>query len=191
MTFPAMRSLSTNGGTGSRDFFFILHYLPNLDDLDCDWIGSYERAFWEDANKTLEGRPSKLRRLTFHQRATTDEQIANFILPWIPHLREITIKKRLSKELAEEAENKDTAGFTLASQKLEILQDQQCRVFDQFARLKRLSVLELGMFVNYGGPISQTLELTLGTGLDRLSALTNLDVFGFEGVDYRLGRAEL
>ncbi|KAG0293306.1 hypothetical protein BGZ96_003025 [Linnemannia gamsii] len=46
-------------------------------------------------------------------------------------------------------------------------------------------------YFQYGGPILHTLELTLESGLDRLSTLKDLEVFGFEGLDHRIGKAEL
>ncbi|KAG0298907.1 hypothetical protein BGZ96_004214 [Linnemannia gamsii] len=46
-------------------------------------------------------------------------------------------------------------------------------------------------YVNYGAPFKNTLELTLATGLDQLSRLRHLEVFGFEGVDHRIGKEEL
>ncbi|KAF9540898.1 hypothetical protein EC957_003645 [Mortierella hygrophila] len=42
-----------------------------------------------------------------------------------------------------------------------------------------------------GEPILDSLELTLATGLDRLSSLTRLEIFGFEGVNHRIGKQEL
>lgn len=46
-------------------------------------------------------------------------------------------------------------------------------------------------YLRYGGPIPNTLELSLESGLDRLSTLNDLEVFGFEGLDHRIGKAEL
>ncbi|KAF9334213.1 hypothetical protein BGZ91_010935 [Linnemannia elongata] len=46
-------------------------------------------------------------------------------------------------------------------------------------------------YVNYGTPYKNTLELTLSTGLTHLSGLCHLQVFGFEGVDHRIGKQEL
>ncbi|KAK3840288.1 MAG: hypothetical protein JOS17DRAFT_726652 [Linnemannia elongata] len=46
-------------------------------------------------------------------------------------------------------------------------------------------------YVNYGTPYKNTLELTLSTGLTHLSELRHLQVFGFEGVDHRIGKQEL
>ncbi|KAF9905990.1 hypothetical protein EC991_001149 [Linnemannia zychae] len=104
---------------------------------------------------------------------------------------------------------------TLPSQEMDkALLEQQRNVFDQLARLRQLSTIDLGYiwrntsrnmegalphyygedgeeYIDYGGPIPQTLELTLESGLDRLSVLGNLEVFGFEGVDFKLGKPEL
>lgn len=38
-TFPGMQSLVVGSGLKSRDFFLILHHLPNLHDLECGTIG--------------------------------------------------------------------------------------------------------------------------------------------------------
>lgn len=46
-------------------------------------------------------------------------------------------------------------------------------------------------YINYGTPFKNTLQLTLATGLDQLSRLHHLEVFGFEGVDHRIGKEEL
>ncbi|KAF9085048.1 hypothetical protein BGX23_009996 [Mortierella sp. AD031] len=46
-------------------------------------------------------------------------------------------------------------------------------------------------YIQYGGPIPNTLELLVDSGLDRLSALKDLEVFGFEGCDHRIGKREL
>ncbi|KAG0375022.1 hypothetical protein BGX24_009640 [Mortierella sp. AD032] len=89
-------------------------------------------------------------------------------------------------------------------------QELQRQVMDHFATLTNLTVLDLGYeyrdiigaqfrrsenpewplkFV--GEPTPDTLELTLATGLDRLSALTRLEIFGFEGVNHQIGKPEL
>ncbi|KAG9064988.1 hypothetical protein KI688_002307 [Linnemannia hyalina] len=41
---------------------------------------------------------------------------------------------------------------------------------------------------DYGSPFADTLELSLDFGLDRLGVLTDLEVFGFESLDHRIGR---
>ncbi|KAK3841499.1 MAG: hypothetical protein J3R72DRAFT_491393 [Linnemannia gamsii] len=47
-------------------------------------------------------------------------------------------------------------------------------------------------YLRYERPITNTLELTLGSGgLERLAGLKRLEVFGFEGVDHRIGEKEL
>ncbi|KAG9065001.1 hypothetical protein KI688_002320 [Linnemannia hyalina] len=46
-------------------------------------------------------------------------------------------------------------------------------------------------YIRYGTPYKNTLELTLSTGLTHLSELRHLQVFGFEGVDHRIGKQEL
>ncbi|KAF9287119.1 hypothetical protein BGZ68_002222 [Mortierella alpina] len=46
-------------------------------------------------------------------------------------------------------------------------------------------------FYMYGGPIADTLELSLDSGLERLAGLKHLEIFGFEGTDHRIGKREL
>ncbi|KAF9133574.1 hypothetical protein BGW39_009427 [Mortierella sp. 14UC] len=80
-------------------------------------------------------------------------------------------------------------------------------------RLTELRVLELGvdnvdgydimggfpgnylvdgrLYYQHFGPTLNTLELSLQSGLDRLKTLKKLQVFGFEGVDHRIGIDEL
>ncbi|KAG0378608.1 hypothetical protein BGX24_003325 [Mortierella sp. AD032] len=46
-------------------------------------------------------------------------------------------------------------------------------------------------YLQYDGPIPNTLELSLESGLERLAGLKDLEIFGFEGLDHRIGKAEL
>ncbi|KAG0282344.1 hypothetical protein BGZ96_000579 [Linnemannia gamsii] len=46
-------------------------------------------------------------------------------------------------------------------------------------------------YLQYDGPIPNTLELSLESGLEQLAGLKDLEVFGFEGLDHRIGKAEL
>lgn len=98
-----------------------------------------------------------------------------------------------------------------AIEKHERLQVQQRRVYDRLAEMVHLRVLDLGMeyrnislpsgrplirygvhvYEDYGRPIPDTLELSLESGLDRLSTLRELEVVGFEGVDHRIEYSEL
>ncbi|KAG0286645.1 hypothetical protein BGZ96_009277 [Linnemannia gamsii] len=72
-------------------------------------------------------------------------------------------------------------------------------VYDRLASLTRLKHLDLGYENRYpqyesleGYPTTfDTLELTLESGLDRLGALKNLEMFGFECIDHKIGKAEL
>ncbi|KAF9090349.1 hypothetical protein BGX29_011526 [Mortierella sp. GBA35] len=85
-------------------------------------------------------------------------------------------------------------------------------VYDRLASLTRLKHLDFGYenrytwtskseeyyiaedgeeYLEYNGPVFDTLELTLESGLGRLAALRDLEMFGFECVNHRIGRAEL
>lgn len=93
---------------------------------------------------------------------------------------------------------------------------QRCRtqhhgIYDRLASLTKLKRLDLGYenrypwaykscdwyevdgesYLEYEGPTFDTLELSLASGLERLGALKNLEMFGFECVNHRIGRAEL
>ncbi|KAF9119263.1 hypothetical protein BGW39_000430, partial [Mortierella sp. 14UC] len=48
-----------------------------------------------------------------------------------------------------------------------------------------------GHGVCYSGPIQDTLELTLDSGLRQLAKLKNLEVIRFEGMDHRIGKEEM
>ncbi|KAF9083962.1 hypothetical protein BGX23_010948 [Mortierella sp. AD031] len=94
--------------------------------------------------------------------------------------------------------------------------EQQRRVFQKIAGLERLKTCDLGYEYRevdlhrwrhnwkerlytidekeclwYSGPIADTLELSLEPGLEQLATLRDLEVFGFEGVDHRIGRREM
>ncbi|KAF9139224.1 hypothetical protein BG015_002126 [Linnemannia schmuckeri] len=93
--------------------------------------------------------------------------------------------------------------------------EQHHQVYDRLASLTKLTTLDLGHeYLNrddleysiygnnrysYGGrtylvghgPILETMELSLASGLDRLGALEKLEVFGFTGVDHRIQEPEL
>lgn len=111
--------------------------------------------------------------------------------------------------LERQQQYQDRLKKTQASQQL-----QHYRVYDHLSELTRLQTLDIGYeyrgvsqrqsesppikmvdgqeYIRYNGsPISNTLELSLGSGLDRLATLTRLEVFGFEGVQHRIGRGEL
>ncbi|KAG0253017.1 hypothetical protein BGZ95_006467, partial [Linnemannia exigua] len=97
-------------------------------------------------------------------------------------------------------------------------QRRQCydlhgRVYSRLAEMTQLRVLDLGhefrdfleifnkdnqetkfggrLYSKYSPPISNTLELSLESGLGQLDSLKNMEVFGFEGVDHRIGIKEL
>ncbi|KAF9132667.1 hypothetical protein BGW39_011612 [Mortierella sp. 14UC] len=101
--------------------------------------------------------------------------------------------------------------------KHELSMAQHGRMYEYLARLSCLTVLDVGFeamvrrralmaanstypnpsimrieqYLAEFGPVSGTLALTLESGLGRLATLENLEVFGFEGVDHRMGKAEI
>ncbi|KAK3835711.1 MAG: hypothetical protein J3R72DRAFT_451116 [Linnemannia gamsii] len=80
-------------------------------------------------------------------------------------------------------------------------------VYDRLANLIHLTVLDLGWESRdvwkleetivrpsdawSEAPIHEILELSLASGLERLAPLTKLEVFGFDGVNHRIGKPEL
>ncbi|KAF9361041.1 hypothetical protein BGX26_006363 [Mortierella sp. AD094] len=98
-------------------------------------------------------------------------------------------------------------------QKMRQSREQQQKVYDHFASLKNLKYLDMGFenrypwtytegeyyvsehdgqeYLRYGGPIHDTLELSLESGLDRLAELKDLEVFGFDGVNHSITKKEL
>ncbi|KAG0293302.1 hypothetical protein BGZ96_003021 [Linnemannia gamsii] len=88
----------------------------------------------------------------------------------------------------------------------QIMQQHQCcvddhtRLYTQLARQAKLRVLEVGFDhrvgcvrspTGYTEPVKDTPELSLASGLGLLSDLKELEVFGFEGFDHRIGKEEL
>ncbi|KAI8363740.1 hypothetical protein B0O80DRAFT_434393, partial [Mortierella sp. GBAus27b] len=88
-------------------------------------------------------------------------------------------------------------------QKLLQSREQQQQVYERLANLQNLKHLDFGYkFNNHGrdganeresqGSVAyDTLELSLGSGLEQLGALKNLRVIGFESRDHRIGTREL
>ncbi|KAF9132541.1 hypothetical protein BGX30_012621 [Mortierella sp. GBA39] len=119
--------------------------------------------------------------------------------------RSIRVQETGSSTLKEEQE----AGF----RKQKRSRDIQQQVLDRLASLNRLQTIDLGFEYrnldfffgyglsgqeeaaqrdyDYGSPFADTLELSLDSGLDRLGVLADLEVFGFESLDHRIGRGEL
>lgn len=100
---------------------------------------------------------------------------------------------------------------TRALEKYEKVREQHQMIYGQLAKLVHLTDLELGMeyrnldfpqknsviqrgaqfYKDYGDPFPKTLELSLASGLNQLSTLTKLEVFGFESLDHRIDEEEL
>lgn len=90
------------------------------------------------------------------------------------------------------------------------MQDQHIKVYDFLASMTQLVTLDIGAdhknyegsylriyevdgkkYYDYGSPPKDTLQLSLASGLDRIGALKDLEVFGFEGFNHQIGTAEL
>ncbi|KAF9180691.1 hypothetical protein BGZ51_006040 [Haplosporangium sp. Z 767] len=94
------------------------------------------------------------------------------------------------------------------------IKHEHCDIYRRLAALTQLKCLDLGYeyrdvlafengaesyiserdgreYLRFNPPFDDTLMLSLETGLDILGALTELEVFGFEGVDHRIGKNEL
>ncbi|KAF9352812.1 hypothetical protein BGX26_009375 [Mortierella sp. AD094] len=88
--------------------------------------------------------------------------------------------------------------------------EQQMLVYNQLADLTQPKILDLGEEIHelrqvdltldpmivqvhetYQDLVQGTMELSLESGIDRLASLKNLEVFGFEGVDQKIGKPEL
>ncbi|KAF9350770.1 hypothetical protein BGX26_011125 [Mortierella sp. AD094] len=98
-------------------------------------------------------------------------------------------------------------------QKVERSREQQRRVYSRLAGLKDLKHLDMGYenrnpwtyksvdtyvssvdgneYLPYDGPIQDTLELSLESGLHLLAGLKDLEMFGFEAVNHRITKKEL
>lgn len=80
-------------------------------------------------------------------------------------------------------------------------------IYNQLARLPKLRILEVGFdhrkprnynsqallrrFIDYSRPMNSTPAFSLASGLGKLSGLKELEVFGFEGSNHRIGTLEL
>ncbi|KAF9123121.1 hypothetical protein BGW39_009247 [Mortierella sp. 14UC] len=91
--------------------------------------------------------------------------------------------------------------------------DQERLIFARLSQLTLLRTLDIGMeyrsvqagygcnqpyykvgrkrYIDYGRPLTDTLELSLESGLDQLKTLRELQVFGFEGCNHRIEEKEL
>ncbi|KAF9156798.1 hypothetical protein BG015_001130 [Linnemannia schmuckeri] len=90
-SFSQLIYLEIWGPVPTRTFFTLLKYLPNLETLRMDEFGStFDLAL--QGHLILENTPSRLKTLRFRNPyARVDEQIANLVIPWLPHLTEISL----------------------------------------------------------------------------------------------------
>ncbi|KAG0280182.1 hypothetical protein BGZ95_011010 [Linnemannia exigua] len=122
------------------------------------------------------------------------------------------------KQLEQVSEND---GLELSKEEERVLakasqsREQQRKIYDRFGSMKNLKLLDFGYdygqlvdmetgqylghyggsiykdFMHLAAPIKDTLELNLASGLSRLGGLLELEVFGFDGMDHCIGKAEL
>ncbi|KAK3818212.1 MAG: hypothetical protein JOS17DRAFT_757369 [Linnemannia elongata] len=85
-------------------------------------------------------------------------------------------------------------------QRYQVCLDDHTRLYAQLARQTQLRILELGFdhrvkdyrrASGYSDPVKDTPELSLKSGLGLLWDLKELEVFGFEGFEHRIGTEEL
>ncbi|KAG0216292.1 hypothetical protein B0O80DRAFT_524273 [Mortierella sp. GBAus27b] len=139
-------------------------------------------------------------RLTPGEQAIYDRIVANY--PSISNNDSTTVE---SMDLTEE--ERKVLKMAISSK------EQQRQVYERLASLRHLKHLDLGYesrypwtyksgdtyisqvdgeeYLEYDGPIPDTLELSLESGLDQLGALKDLEMFGFEAIDHRIQEKEL
>ncbi|KAG0345076.1 hypothetical protein BG004_003974 [Podila humilis] len=115
-----------------------------------------------------------------------------------------------SSSSSEVLSNEEDNNILLA--KVQRIRAKHHAVYDCLSQLSKLKVLDLGYenrnpwtyksgetyevdgveYLEYTEePVFDTLELSLDSGLDRLAGLKNLETFGFECINHRVGEAEL
>ncbi|KAF8931114.1 hypothetical protein BGZ47_000236 [Haplosporangium gracile] len=149
--------------------------------------------------RTLRCQIIGLPRLTEQERIVPDTQPVDSLSP-----SPAFIQDNLESKQEEEAEAAE------ARINIQTLQKLHHQIYDQLAQLTHLRRLILGFEFHdfyrlilysqgpdpvwrwsYDDPIPGTLEFSLASGLDLLSTLKNLEEFGFEGLDHRIGRLEI
>jgi hypothetical protein len=126
-------------------------------------------------------------------------------------------EERVLKAVAERSQGHQEL-FSVAGKRRLIGKELRCleqhnRIYDRLSTLTSLKVIDLGggyrdemlllsddapfyevdgyEYVRYRGPMENSMELSLSSGLGRLAKLKGIEVFGFEGVDHRIGEAKL
>ncbi|KAF9924581.1 hypothetical protein FBU30_005499 [Linnemannia zychae] len=90
-SFSQLIYLELWGRASLHTFFTLLKHLPNLETLRMDEFQSVDN-FNIQGNLILDNVPSRLKILRFRNpNARIDEQVANLVIPWIPHLIEISL----------------------------------------------------------------------------------------------------
>ncbi|KAI9238445.1 MAG: hypothetical protein BYD32DRAFT_413760 [Podila humilis] len=132
---------------------------------------------------------------------------------WIVGIERLTVSEQalVDRVLVPGYTGALTADETVAVEKFHRCSTQQHGVYDRLAGLVKLKHLDLGFenrnpmtqdngeryevdgeeYVRYAGPTFDTLELSLASGLDRLGALKDLEMIGFECVNHRIRKREL
>ncbi|KAF9156804.1 hypothetical protein BG015_001136 [Linnemannia schmuckeri] len=90
-TFLGLQTLVIKTFVSSRLFLELLHSLPNLEHFSLIAV-DYHREDFKDAALYLGNTPSRLKGLHFNIGRSFDfGKIANYILPWLPDLTELTL----------------------------------------------------------------------------------------------------
>ncbi|KAF8941478.1 hypothetical protein BGZ47_007369 [Haplosporangium gracile] len=126
-----------------------------------------------------------------------------------------TSEEAILESVAEESAVEKSAGEESVNEELKerrrLGREQQQTVYNRLSTFTRLRVLDLGYefrelslirtarsprdilqwYPTFAQPIAGTMKLSLASGLGRLETLKELEVFGFEGADHRIGKSEL
>ncbi|KAF9919487.1 hypothetical protein FBU30_010967, partial [Linnemannia zychae] len=191
-----LQSITLTGQILARGFFTILAQLPSLRFLRVIGL-TWDNITDREIHNVMEGIPIVFRVQIVGVTRLSIEQQDRF------------------KRAAEKVANLET----LTTQEVGLLQlvgqsrYEQEQILERLASLRCLQVLDLGFeyrrvdlsnelqprtdlfegkkYISYGMPIFDTLELSLDAGLSHLARLQRLEVFGFEGLNHRIGEEEL
>ncbi|KAK3835680.1 MAG: hypothetical protein J3R72DRAFT_451065 [Linnemannia gamsii] len=189
-----------------------LHEDYSLDPLETDTVsilltGCSHLKVFDGIHHTIDAEKITVLPIVCHDLTTFRCQIRG-----VPRLTS-TEQEAMSTSITSATSVLDSAALKATLRKLEQSREMQRQVLNRLATLTNLRTLDLGFEYrdldiffghgssgphkaaqpdyDFGSPFADTLELSLESGLDRLETLTKLEVFGFESLDHRIGKAEL